>query len=84
MCMTEKIKRLQKAKPKYVLEAITAKALGALGLGILLASYFPNALSPTNWLYAGWGLLILGILIAIPVIREVHRKKTLVEKITGK
>ena len=62
----KKIETMREKKYMTFYAWITAKFLLGLGVGMLLASYFLNP----NWIKAGWFMIALGIVFAIPAIRR--------------
>ena len=59
-CCSDKIEKLKSLPNPYVLLYVTAKVLGGIGIGILLA----NWLSTWTW----WIFIIIAFVIAIPVV----------------
>jgi len=59
-CCSDKIEKLKNLPNPYVLLYVTAKVLGGVGIGILLA----NWLATWTW----WIFIVIGFAIAIPVV----------------
>ena len=59
-CCSDKIEKLKNLPNHYVLLYVTAKVLGGVGIGVLLA----NWLSTWTW----WIFIIVACVIAIPVV----------------
>ena len=57
---SDKIEKLKNLPDPYVLLYVTAKVLGGIGIGVLLA----NWLSTWTW----WIFIIIACVIAIPVV----------------
>ena len=62
----DKIERLKSLPNPYVLLYVTAKVLGGVGIGVLLA----NWLSTWTW----WIFIVIGCVIAIPVVWKMFSK----------
>ena len=63
---SDKIDKLKNLPNPYVLLFITAKVLGGIGIGVLLA----NWLSAWTW----WIFMIIACVIAIPVVWKIFSK----------
>ena len=59
-CWSEKIEKLKNLPNPYALLYVTAKVLGGVGIGLLLA----NWLSIWTW----WIFIVVACVIAIPVV----------------
>jgi len=57
----DKVKKLKSLPNPYVLLYVTAKALGGVGIGVLLATWLPT------WTW--WIFIVIACVIAIPVVR---------------
>ena len=66
----EKSEKMREKKHMTFCAWIAAKFLLGLGVGMLLASYFLNP----NWIKAGWFMIALGIVFAIPANRVIFRR----------
>jgi hypothetical protein len=62
----DKIEKLKSLPNPYVLLYVTAKVLGGVGIGVLLA----NWLSTWTW----WIFIVIGCVIAIPVVWKMFSK----------
>ncbi len=62
----DKIEKLKNLPNPYVLLYVTAKVLGGVGIGVLLA----NWLSTWTW----WIFIVIGCVIAIPVVWKMFSK----------
>ena len=62
----DKIEKLKSLPNPYVLLYVTAKVLGGVGIGVLLA----NWLSAWTW----WIFIVIGCVIAIPVVWKMFSK----------
>jgi hypothetical protein len=63
---SDKIEKLKNLPNPYALLYITAKVLGGVGIGVLLA----NWLSTWTW----WIFIIIACVIAIPVVWKIFSK----------
>ena len=59
-CCSDKIEKLKNLPNPYVLLYVTAKVLGGVGIGVLLA----NWLSTWTW----WIFIVIACVIAMPVV----------------
>ena len=64
--ISERIEKFRQMPTPYLYLHITAKVLGGLGLGVLLATWLPT------WTW--WIFIILAVLISIPSTIMVLRK----------
>ena len=62
----DKIAKLRKLSNPYALLYVTAKVVGGVGIGILLAIWLPT------WTW--WIFIIISFVIALPVIWLIFRK----------
>ena len=58
-CCSDKIEKLRELPNSYALLYITAKVLGGIGIGVLLATWIDT------WFW--WIFMVLACVIAIPV-----------------
>jgi hypothetical protein len=61
----DKIERLRNLSNPYALLYVTAKVIGGIGIGLLLAIWLPS------WTW--WIFIIAACLIAIPVVWKIFR-----------
>jgi hypothetical protein len=59
-CCSDKIEKLRELPNSYALLFITAKVLGGIGIGVLLATWIDTGC----W----WIFMVLACVIAIPVV----------------
>ncbi len=78
------IKKMKSMSPKVIMAWATAKFLAGLGIGVLLVSYLPDAMTNDSWINAGWVVFAIAIIIGIAVLRELNKKRSIVEKIAEK
>ena len=79
--MCRLMKKMKSMSPKVLMAYALGKFLGGLGIGILLVSYWPNAMTNDSWINAGWVVIGIAVIIGIVVLREIHKKRSIVEKI---
>jgi len=65
-CISDKIAKFRQVPNPYFALHITAKFLGGVGLGVLLAACLP--------IWTGWIFIIVALLIAIPSARIILSK----------
>ncbi len=65
-CCSNKIEKLRNLPNPYALLYITAKVLGGVGIGVLLANWLPT--------WAWWIFIIIACIIAIPVVWKLLRR----------
>ena len=65
-CCSDKIEKLRKLPNSYALLYITAKVLGGIGIGVLLAIW----MDPWFW----WVFMVIACVVAIPVVRKLCSK----------
>ena len=65
-CCSDKIAKVQNLPNPYGLLFITAKVLGGVAIGILLANWLPT------WTW--WIFMIIAFIIAIPVAWKIFSK----------
>ncbi|MAH42716.1 hypothetical protein CL614_03250 [archaeon] len=75
------MKKMKNTSPKVLMAYALGKFLGGLGIGILLVSYLPDAMATDSWITTGWVVFAIAVIIGIAVLRELHRKRSIVEKI---
>jgi len=63
---SDKIEKLKNLPNPYALLYITAKVLGGVGIGVLLANWLPT------WTW--WIFIIIACVIAIPVVWKIFSK----------
>lgn len=62
MCMKKWIKNFRKLPTWALYLHVSAKSLFSLGLGIILATYYPGS----GWAIAGWILIAFSLVESIP------------------
>jgi hypothetical protein len=62
----DKIEKLKKLPNLYILLLVTAKVLGGVGIGVLLATWLPTC----TW----WIFIIIACVIAIPVVWKIFSR----------
>ena len=62
----DKIEKLRSVPNLHALLYVTAKVIGGVGIGVLLATWLPT------WTW--WIFMIVAFVIAIPVVRLLFRK----------
>ncbi len=62
----DKLKKLRSLSNPYALLYVTAKVLGGVGIGVLLATWLP--------IWTWWIFIVIACVIAIPVIRKLLSK----------
>jgi hypothetical protein len=67
---SEKFERIKSMGFKGFACWIFAKFLFGVGLGLLIARYFPY-----EWILWGWGLIILSIIISLPALKAAFGKR---------
>ena len=82
--MNKYVERMKHSSPKVFAAVAAAKFLFGLGLGVLVIKYFPDAMTNEQWFQSGWILVAVAVVIGFVVLRELHKKRSLVEKITEK
>jgi len=65
-CCSDKIAKLKNLPNLYVLLYVTAKVLGGVGIGVLLANWLPA------WTW--WIFIIIACIIAIPVVLKLFSR----------
>ena len=75
------IKKMKSMSTKVLMAYALGKFLGGLGIGILLVSYLPDAMTNESWINTGWVVIGIAIIIGIVILREIYRKRSIVEKI---
>jgi len=68
---TKKFEKFRKLPPRPMFMHVLSKFVFGVGLGVLLVFYLPKF----NWQLLGWLLIALSIIIAIPIIRIILKKK---------
>ena len=63
---SDRIEKLRNLPNPYALLYITAKVLGGVGIGVLLANWLPT------WTW--WVFMIIGCVIALPVVWRILSK----------
>ena len=63
---SNKIEKLRKLPNPYALLYVTAKVLGGVGLGLLLATWLPT------WTW--WIFMVIACVISVPVVWILFRK----------
>jgi hypothetical protein len=63
---SNKIEKLRKLPNPYALLYVTAKVLGGVGLGLLLATWLPT------WTW--WIFMVIACVISVPVVWMLFRK----------
>jgi uncharacterized membrane protein len=71
MCLEDKIERIKSLHLSNFIFWVLGKFLIGLGIGILLAAYFPAY----GWIIAGWMLIVFAIILQIPAITATFGKK---------
>lgn len=67
----EKLERIKSMHISNFIFWILAKFLFGLGVGILLPVYF----FAYGWIIVGWMLIVFAIILAIPALVAVHKRK---------
>jgi len=65
-CCSDKIAKLKSLPNPYALLYITAKVIGGVGIGVLLANWLPT------WTW--WIFIIIACIIALPVVWKIFSK----------
>jgi hypothetical protein len=65
-CCCNKLEKLRELPNSYVLLYITAKVLGGIGIGVLLAMWMDS------WYW--WNFMVIACVIAIPVVWKLFSK----------
>ena len=63
---SDKIEKLRNLPNPFALLYVTAKVLGGVGIGVLLANWLPT------WTW--WIIMIIACVIALPVVRNILGK----------
>jgi len=72
--MERKMDALHRGGPATMFSWALAKFLVGAGVGVLLASYFPNA-PRDGWEIWGWTLVLFAIIVCIPAWKAMFTKK---------
>lgn len=70
----KKMDKLYKGGPAVLFTWAAAKFLFGVGLGVLLATYFPDA-PKDGWEIWGWTLILFSLVVSIPALRAVFNNK---------
>ncbi|MFC1939918.1 hypothetical protein ACFLXO_04455 [Chloroflexota bacterium] len=65
-CCGDKIEKLKSLPNPYALLYITAKVLGGVGIGVLIATWLP--------IWTWWIFIVVACVIAIPVAWKIFSK----------
>ncbi|MFH1294902.1 MAG: hypothetical protein ABIH90_03105 [Candidatus Aenigmatarchaeota archaeon] len=66
------VDRLYKSGPAVMVTWASAKFLAGLGIGVLIASYFPNAPND-GWASWGWALVLLAFVMGLPTLKAIFK-----------
>jgi hypothetical protein len=66
--------RLHRGGPAVMITCGAAKFLAGLGIGVLLATYFPEA-PKDGWEMWGWTLILFALVVSIPALRAAFNNK---------
>lgn len=66
--------RLCKGGPPTLITFSVSKLLCGMGIGVLLATYFPNA-PKDGWVMWGWTLILFALVMAIPSLKAMFSNR---------